>query len=79
MEAIIEHIAHELGKDPLEVRMKNFIKDGDAIIAAKGAKFEGDNPLPQMIDELKASCDYDSRKKFIDNFNQAREMQCTLA
>jgi len=70
IETIMEHIAWAIKKDPLEVRMTNFIQPGDPLIAIPGAKFEGENPLPNMITELKTSADYDARKKFVETFNQ---------
>jgi len=68
----MEHIAHELGKDPVEIRMKNLIQPGDSLIGAPGAKFEGENLIPKIFDEIKSSGDYDARRKFIDSFNQVR-------
>lgn len=70
IETIMEHIAWTLKKDPLEVRMTNFIQKGDPLIAVPGLKFEEENPLPGMIQEFKQSADYDDRKKFVETFNQ---------
>jgi len=66
----MEHIASFLKLDPLQVRMNNFIKTGDEIFGIPGLTFQGENPLPQMIQELKASADYDDRVNFIDRFNE---------
>lgn len=66
----MEHIAHTLKKDPLEVRMANLIKAGDPILGVPGETFTGENPLTQMIQDLKTSADFVERKKFIDNFNK---------
>ncbi len=66
----MEHIAHTLKKDPLQVRMTNLIKDGDPLLGVPGEKFKGENPISQMIQDLKTSSDFDARKTFIENFNK---------
>lgn len=68
----MEHVAFSLNMDPLEVRVANFIGDGDAVFGIPGVKFSGENPLPKMIKDLKTSCAYDERKPFVDNFNKVR-------
>jgi xanthine dehydrogenase/oxidase len=89
IETIMEHIAATLKKDPLEVRLVNFIKDGDkllgdpAIVLADPSsedyqellknpqdKFQGENYILRMVDELKISGELEERKKFIATFNQ---------
>lgn len=47
------------------------IKDGDTLISAPGAKFQGENPIPAFIEDLKKGSDYEERKKFVDTFNGA--------
>jgi len=69
IEWIMEHIAHKVGKDPLEVRLLNFMKKGDQIIT-HGKELESDNICVRMIEEIKVSGDYDRRKKSIATFNQ---------
>lgn len=66
----MEHIAHVLKKDPMEIRMKNFIKAGDPLLKNPMKKFEGENPLPKMIEDLKTSADFQARKTFAENFNK---------
>lgn len=66
----MEHIAFVVKKNPLDVRMANFVKDGDPIFGIPGLKFEGENPLPKIIQDLKTSADYDDRVKFVENFNE---------
>lgn len=56
IEYIMERIAHNLGKDPLDVRMLNMKK--------------GDNPIPEMIEQLKKDANYDDRFSEIKKFNQ---------
>lgn len=65
----MEHIAFNLKKDPLAVRMANAIKTGDTILAAEEQKFAGENLIPRMIEELKISGSIEKRQKFIDDFN----------
>lgn len=56
IENIMEHIAMELNKDPIEVRLINMSEDHK-------------NALGPMIDDLKRSADYDTRKRAVDIFN----------
>jgi len=69
IEWIMEHIAHTVGKDPLDVRMLNFMKEGDQIIV-HGKGLESDNICLRMIHEIKVSGDYERRKKSVEAFNQ---------
>lgn len=55
-EYIMERVAHDLGKDPLEVRLQNMTIE--------------DNPIPELIEELKKNADYDNRKTIVDDFNK---------
>ncbi|XP_059486225.1 uncharacterized protein LOC132202920 isoform X2 [Neocloeon triangulifer] len=57
IEEIMEHIATDLKKDPLEVRLANMHTD--------------DNPIPQMVEDLKKIADYDNRKAAVKQFNEA--------
>ncbi|CAL8110870.1 unnamed protein product [Orchesella dallaii] len=70
IETVMEHIAYTLKKDPLEVRQVNFMKKGDPFVGVPGAKLPLDNLLPGMIAELKVNGEYDSRKQFVEVFNQ---------
>lgn len=54
IETMMEHIAKETGKDPIEVRLQNIAQD---------------NPLRQMIPDYLKSIDYEARKKSVDAFN----------
>lgn len=56
--------------DPLQLRTVNLIKNGDAIVGIPGLKFSGENPIPKLIEDLKSSSEYDTRKDFVDNFNK---------
>ena len=63
----MDHIATVQGLDKLEFRMNNFIADGDDV--TYGGVFTGVNPLPEMINQLKLSSDYDARQQEIATFN----------
>ncbi|CAG7822112.1 unnamed protein product [Allacma fusca] len=69
METVMDHIAFVLKKDPLEIRMTNLLKEGDALYPDTSNKFEGENMIPRMLEELKATADIEDRQKFIDSFN----------
>jgi len=72
IESIMEHIAHEMKMDPLDVRMKNLIQDGDAMFFFGGQKFEGKNLIPDMLEDMKNTADYEDRKKFVQNYNKVK-------
>ncbi|CAH2090182.1 unnamed protein product [Euphydryas editha] len=56
IEYIMEKISRELGKDPLNVRLINMKKE--------------DNPIPELIEQLKKDSDFDARQIEIENFNK---------
>ncbi|XP_063538704.1 uncharacterized protein LOC134747956 [Cydia strobilella] len=56
IENIMEQIAHKLNKDPLEVRLNNMNKE--------------DNPVPDLIDQLKKDSDFENRSKEVEEFNK---------
>ncbi|XP_061376829.1 uncharacterized protein LOC116770815 [Danaus plexippus] len=56
IEYIMEKIAYTLKKDPLEVRFLN-IK-------------QGDNPIPELIEQLKKDSNFDDRLEEIKQFNE---------
>lgn len=56
IENLMNHIAREVGKDPLEVRLANMdATDG--------------NTMKDLIEDLRASADYDMRKRAAASFN----------
>ena len=69
IENIMDHLAAKLEMDPLEFRLKNFLKEGDLMLHG-GHKFSGTNPLPDMIGELSKSSAFEERKKAVETFNQ---------
>ncbi|XP_055537407.1 uncharacterized protein LOC129725498 [Wyeomyia smithii] len=54
IENIMEHIAHETGLDPFEVRMANMTKD---------------NKMQELMPQFRRDVEYDERKRVIDDFN----------
>ncbi|XP_058831556.1 uncharacterized protein LOC131690075 [Topomyia yanbarensis] len=54
IENIMEHIAHEMGLDPLEVRMANMTSD---------------NKMQQLMPQFRKDVQFDERKRVIDEFN----------
>jgi carbon-monoxide dehydrogenase large subunit len=40
-EALVDEIARELGLDPMELRLKNTIPDGEPFVSATGCKYDG--------------------------------------
>lgn len=54
----MEHIAKELRKDPIEVKLIN--------------KKGGDLPFPELIDDIKNSSDFNKRVEKISLFNKVR-------
>jgi xanthine dehydrogenase large subunit len=68
MEDALDRIAHQLGRDPVEVRALNFYNaEGDE--TPFGQKVEG-NLLPRVWAELKHEADIGRRRAEIDAFNK---------
>jgi len=62
IENVMEHLAHEVGEDPLEFRLKNMV--GEQMTAGKV------HPIRVIIERLKKSSDYENRKKGVELFNK---------
>lgn len=56
IEYMMEMIAFYTKKDPIEVRLLNMIKEN--------------NPLPEMIEQIKKDCNYNERAQSVDEFNR---------
>ncbi|XP_014254822.1 xanthine dehydrogenase-like [Cimex lectularius] len=56
IETIMEHIANVVEKDPVSVRLANMDKE--------------DNPIPQLIEDIKKASHYDERVKEVEQFNK---------
>jgi len=70
IERVIDAIAAELGKDPLEVRLLNLYGDSPRNVTPYHMKVE-DNILPELMPELAQSADYGRRREEITAFNQS--------
>uniref|UniRef100_UPI0035652B00 xanthine dehydrogenase molybdopterin binding subunit n=1 Tax=Actibacterium sp. TaxID=1872125 RepID=UPI0035652B00 len=68
IERVMDHIAHHLGLDPLQVRRRNFYQNGQ--LTPYHMEVE-DFVLDQMLDELEASSDYAARRAAIADWNAA--------
>ena len=68
IEHCIETIARARGLDPLDVRKANFYSPENGMTTHYGQAVEG-FWLPEMVDQLEASCDYRKRRAEIAAFN----------
>ena len=68
IERVMDHIAHNLGLDPLEVRRVNFYGTDDRNVTPYHMTVE-DNVMPEITDELVKSSDYVARRAEITEFN----------
>ena len=69
IEHVIDEIARRLGRDPLEIRLRNLYGIGERDVTHYGQKFE-DNVLPELIDRLRRDSDYDVRRAEIRAANR---------
>jgi len=69
IEYIIDNIARELGKDPLDIRKLNFYGKRNRNITPYGQTIE-DNVIHELVAELEHSSQYRQRKTAIRAFNQ---------
>ncbi len=67
-ERIIDEIAFALGKDPLEIRRRNFYGSDDRNVTPYHQTVE-DNIVARIVDELEASSNYQRRRREIVAFN----------
>ncbi len=73
IEYVIEDIARRLGKDPLQVRRRNFYGKDVRNITQYQQVVE-DNIIDEVFDELVASSDYEQRRKEIRTFNAGSDV-----
>ena len=64
IENVMEHLAHEIGMDPLEFRFKNLAPEAYFPTGQSEA-----NILPDIINHIKVSSSYEQRKVEIEEFN----------
>ena len=69
IEYIIDNIARDLGRDPLEVRKINFYGKGERDLTPYGQKVE-DNVIHELVAQLETSSDYAARREAVRGFNQ---------
>ena len=71
IERVIDHIAHHLGKDSLDVRTVNYYapKSENAGQTTPYHMEVTDNVIDQISEELAASCDYEKRREAVREFN----------
>ncbi len=62
IERVMDHIAHTLGRDPLEVRRVNFYENGQTTPYHMTID---DSVITPLVDELRSTSDYDARYKAI--------------
>jgi len=67
-ERVIEEIAFATGKDPLEIRKRNFYGTSERNVTPYHQTIE-DNVVPELVTELEASADYWARRERIRAFN----------
>ena len=69
-ERLMDHIAHDLGLDPLVVRQRNFYdaQPGARSVTPYHMRVE-DNVIHEIVDELAASADYAARRAALDDWN----------
>lgn len=69
IEYIIDNIAREVGKDPLDIRKLNFYGKDERNITPYGQEVE-DNVIHELVDELEQSSEYQQRRQAVKDFNQ---------
>ncbi len=70
IEHVVDEIARELGKDPLDVRRANLYADGERDTTPYGQQVE-DNVLEPLLAALETSADYRARRTAIAAWNKA--------
>lgn len=68
IEHVMDDIALRLGKDPLDVRRRNFYGGDPRNVTPYGMTVE-DNVIHALVDQLEASSDYRARRSQIQAFN----------
>lgn len=68
-ERVIDEIAFALGKDPLDIRKRNFYGVGTRDVTPYHQRVE-DNIVERIVSELEASSDYQRRRREIAAFNR---------
>jgi xanthine dehydrogenase large subunit len=75
IERVMDHIAHHLGLDPLQVRCENFYASGGNISAKMKPQTTPygmdvtDSIIRELVDSLEKSSDYKARRKAVSEWN----------
>jgi xanthine dehydrogenase large subunit len=72
-ERVIEEVAYATGKDPLQIRRRNFYGNGSRNITPYHQTVE-DNCIDRLVAELEESADYTARRHEIRAFNSASQV-----
>ena len=64
IENVMEHLAHEIGMDPLEFRLQNLVSQAYFPTGESEASI-----IPDIVQHIKASSGYEQRKSDVDTFN----------
>ncbi len=67
-ERVIDEVAFALGKDPLEIRKRNFYGVSERNVTPYHQTVE-DNVVQRIVEELETTCDYAGRRREIAAFN----------
>ncbi len=70
IECVLDDIARSLGRDPLEVRRRNFYGELERNVTPYGMVVE-DNVIGRLVDELASRADYAARRVAIAEFNDS--------
>jgi xanthine dehydrogenase large subunit len=73
IEYVIEEIACYLGKDPLDVRRRNFYGIGERDVTQYQQKIE-DNIIDDIVSGVEKSAEYQARRKEIEAFNAENDI-----
>ena len=70
IEYILDNVARELGRDPLDVRKANFYGTTDRNVTPYGMQVE-DNVIRELVAELEESSEYRERRRATRTFNES--------
>ena len=73
IEYIIDNIARELGRDPLQVRKLNFYGRDERNVTPYGQTVR-DNVIHELVHDLENSSDYRARREAVAHFNRENEV-----
>lgn len=81
IERVLDHVAHSLGKDPLEVRRINFYRDVDPEAPAQATAQETpyaqkitDCVINDLVEKLAETSQYNARREAVDAWNTQNEV-----